>query len=128
MTVTVNALRQLELVASLAERLLREGEPLGNELARILSARVVQEPANVEQRAMLELGLWSRRYGNELGAERIGALVLAELVSLWLDQGKTREQFVGAMSQGWRAIEEAREALSLDSCLDSRDAEPSRTH
>jgi hypothetical protein len=104
---------QLDAVAALAERLLREDNPIGVELANIVTSRQTSAPS-VEQCCMLELAVWSRYYSAELGAERLASLVLGELVCLYMDQDGTRDSLSGAVERGWNSVAAARVELGVD--------------
>jgi hypothetical protein len=118
MTTMAVALARLAAVAELAERLLRENNPIGSELVGVLGAPVASQPGGVQSAAMFELALWAKRYAGELGPETLAALVAGELVHLWRDQGKTLEEFSAALALSWLSVAEAVEtidALELDS-------------
>jgi hypothetical protein len=131
LSTSISAFRRLAAVSELAERLLRDGNPLGSELALILTQRL-SEPEGPEARAMLELALWAQRYSDEIGGERVASLVLGEIVSLYIDQGKSEAEFVGAMVSGWHSIRRVRVELGIDppaaAGVDSSSAGGSRIH
>jgi hypothetical protein len=118
----LTAIGRLELVAELTERLLRENNPIGNELARAITAPVDVPPG--DGLAMAELALWAKRHALELGPERLASLVAGELIHLWRDQGKSLEEFSSALAVGWLSVEDAVQALGLD----SSEVECSRSH
>lgn len=117
------ALGRLELIAAIAERLLRDNNPVGTELGMALTAPVAL-PGDAASLAMAELAIWAKRYAIELGPERLAELVTGELIHLWRDQGKSLEEFSSALACGWLSVEEAVTALGLD----SSDAPIDRSH
>lgn len=125
MNLLADAHRRLGLVAAYAERLLQQSSlrqreacvpyvdqgQVGSELAAILETGA--HGIRARDRAMLELGFWSRSYVGELGPAALTEIVLSELVNLYLDQGRSESEFVAAMQRGFRTVKASREALDL---------------
>lgn len=61
--------------------------------------------------AGLDLAFWSRSWAESVGATDLCHLVSAELVSLYLDAGKTEAEFVAVMRQAFVSVKKARDAL-----------------
>lgn len=115
------------MVAAYAERLLQEASQsdlemcipfidqnrVGSDLRTILETGA--HGIRARDRAMLELGFWSRSYVGELGPIVLTEIVLCELANLYLDQGKSESEFVAAMQRGFSSVKAAREAIDLPS-------------
>jgi hypothetical protein len=111
------------MVAAYAERLLQEAAQsdlercipfvdqsrVGSDLRTILETGA--HGIRACDRAMLELGFWSRSYVGELGPVKLTEIVLSEMVNLYLDQGKSESEFVAAMQRGFASVKAAREAI-----------------
>lgn len=79
----------------------------GAELETLLRLRDQQLDA-----AAMDLALWSRSWSDSIKPAELCELVLAELASLYLDQGKTESQFVAAVQFAFRSVKAARDALA----------------
>lgn len=75
---------------------------------------VTREDLRVQQidAAAMDLALWSRSWADSLQSAELCELVLGELASLYLDQGKSESQFVAAVQFAFRSVKAARDALA----------------
>lgn len=64
--------------------------------------------------AAMDLALWSRSWveGGWVKPAELCELVLGELASLYLDDGKTESELVSAVQFAFRSVKAAREALA----------------
>lgn len=116
----VTALQQLARIATYADKLLGQAEPdaevfvsaaaVGSDLVALLSDGGMVAIGG-RQVAMLELSFWSLRNAAEVGSESLAAMLMSELVSLYMDQGKSRDSFVGAVNGAWLEVKNTRRAL-----------------
>ncbi len=69
--------------------------------------------------AAMDLALWSRLWtdGGCLKPSELCELILGELASLYLDQGKTESEFVSSMQFGYRSVKAARDAIACVSSV-----------
>lgn len=61
--------------------------------------------------ACADLALWSRSWAESVPGEELCALVMGELVALYLDAGKSEDDFVAAVQFAFRSVKAAREAI-----------------
>jgi hypothetical protein len=111
---------KLEVIGRVVERLARmaggggwatvDVEPLVAELREIIDAPapVVTDPT---EQAMAELALWARRHAGAVPAESLEAALLAELVSLQLDAGRTLTDYRHRCDAAWHSIRRIRQSL-----------------
>lgn len=114
--------QRLAAVAAYAESLLQratqydaEGflpyadlQSIGTEIARLIEVPKLSA-AGARDAAMLELAFWSRSWVESVGAAELGEYIVAELVSLYLDQGKTEAEFVASVKRAYLSVKNARE-------------------
>lgn len=112
-------LERLRHIAAYAEELLRGRERPGATIdreevaSRLLEILTLESSlsSTPEREAMAELALWSRRSARALTGERLGELLVFELVSVWLDGGRTFDEFVSTLRLAWDGTINARGAL-----------------
>jgi hypothetical protein len=120
---------KLEAVGRIAERLLREvaAQPgsecffpindVASELREIVDA-VVPSGRTPTERAMAELALWSRRHACAVEPEALEGAMFAELVSLQIDAGRTRGEFLSRCARAYDSLSRVRAALDAVAALD----------
>jgi hypothetical protein len=85
--------------------------PLAAELRGILDAEGPETRESPIDQAMAELALWSRGHAHSIPPAVLEAALLAELVSLQLDQGRTLLDFYGVCERAWHSIRRVRAAV-----------------
>jgi len=86
---------------------------IGTEIARLIEVPKLSA-AGARDAAMLELAFWSRTWAQSVGASELGEYIVAELVSLYLDQGKTEAEFVSSVQRAYLSVKNARELAGAD--------------
>ena len=128
MTEAVATLK-LEAVGRVAERLLREAteQPgcvvyvesldVATELRGIVEA-VVPTGQTATETAMAELALWSQRHAHAVDADALEGALFAELVSLQLEAGRRRGDFLARCARAYDSLKRVREELeALDALV-----------
>ncbi len=76
--------------------------------AALPGAELYREQVNA---AAADLAIWSRSWAESVKPDDLCALVLGELSALYLDQGKSEEEFVDALRFAFRSVKAARVEL-----------------